>query len=136
MPRGRPVGSKKRDAAYAAAWSVIHRQCDTPRSAALASFHLHAGGAPRDRIVEGNNEFDRFNDFVAYVEEAYRELILDPKNHRGSLRATFGPLNERSANRRRQPSERRKFMAAFKTEATAMSAMTFIRDMLGLRKPN
>lgn len=132
----RPVGTTKRSAAILAAESLSRGEHSDLRSAALAAFHRHAGGEPRDKIVEGHAEFDRFRDFVAYVEEAYRELIKDPENHRGSLRRTFGPLNERTANRRRQPAERRKFMAAFKVEATAMSAMTFIREMLGLSKPN
>ena len=117
----RPVGTRKREHAEAAAKAVLRGEPNDIRAAAIAHFHRHAGGEPRDKIVEGHAEFDRFNDFVAYVEEAYRELIKDPQNHCRSLRPTFGPLNERTANRRRQPSERRKFMAAFKADAIAMS---------------
>lgn len=116
----RPVGTRKREHAEAAANAVLRGEPHDIRTAANFFFHRHAGGEPRGKIVEGHAEFDRFNDFVAYVEEAYRELINDPKNHCGSIRPTYGPLNERTANRRRQPSERRKFMAALKTEAVSM----------------
>lgn len=120
----RPVGTRKREHAEAAAKAVLRGEPDDIRAAAILYFHRHAGGEPREKIVEGHAEFDRFNDFVAYVEEAYRDLINDPKNHCGALRHTYGPLNERTVNRRRQPSERRKFMAAFKADAIAM----FSRD--------
>lgn len=99
MPRGRPVGTTKRNEAIAAAQAILRGEHADVRAAAVAYFHRHAGGAPRETIAD--NEKEGFRKFVEYVEAAYREILKDPLNIK-SLRRAYGPLSKRSLNRSSQ----------------------------------
>lgn len=87
MPRGRPVGSKKRDNAKAAAQAIWDREFGDVRAAAKHHRPAHIGSD------EG------FRHFVQQVEEAYRELL--EANNVGSFRR-YKPLSERTLNRQSQ----------------------------------
>lgn len=130
MPRGRPVGTKKRSAAEAAARSIVDGWHIDIHSAAIAYFHRHVGGLPRRKIV--GNDLATYRNFVGYVEEAYRELIADPRNLRGSLRRTYGPLAARSKRRARQVGRNTSFQKKLKAEVLRMSFKARIRAMLDI----
>lgn len=84
----RPVGTRKRELAQAAALAVWNGEFDDLSSAAAHHRPAHIGSE------------DGFRNFVEYVEEAYRELIA--ARGVGSFRMRYGPLSERSRNRRSQ----------------------------------
>lgn len=94
MPRGRPVGTKKRECAQLAAQAIWDGEFDDVRSSAESFRPAHIGSE------EG------FRNFVQHVEEEYRALI--EKNNVGSLRR-YKPLSERSLNRSSQTKPALKF---------------------------
>ena len=87
MPRGRPVGTTKRDDAKAAAKAIWDRAFDDVRAAAEHHRPAHIGSD------EG------FRNFVRQVEEAYREMIEE--NNVGSYRR-YKPLSDRTLNKHSQ----------------------------------
>jgi hypothetical protein len=95
MPRGRPVGTTKRDEAKAAAQSVWDRQFDDVRSAAEHFRPSHIGSD------EG------FRNFVEHVEEEYRALIAE--TNAASYRR-YKPLAERTLNRQSQTKPHLKYL--------------------------
>lgn len=101
--RGRPFGTKRRPKAIDAAHALLRGEFEDLRTAATAYCPFNA------------RTDDRFRDFVGYVEEEYRKLLSEGHTG-GSLRKTFGPLTKRTLNRRRQPSERKKFMDGLKND--------------------
>ena len=93
--RGRPVGTKKRGEAKAAAQAIWNGEFDDVRSAATFYRPSHVGSD------EG------FRDFVSNVEEAYRELLA--ANNIGSMRR-YKPLSERTLNRQSQTKPNLKYV--------------------------
>ena len=121
--RGRPKGTKKREHAEAAARAIAKGEFNDIGLAAIAFFHLHAGGRPRETIAVGEKE--RFRDFVAYVEESYKDMIRDGAVHKygvvRGLRRTFMPLANRNRNRRVQPNRVNSSARKLKRELEEMS---------------
>lgn len=93
--RGRPVGTKKRSEAKAAAQAIWNGEFEDVRSAATFYRPPHVGSD------EG------FRDFISYVEEAYRELMT--ANNIGSMRR-YNPLSERTSNRQSQTKPNLKYV--------------------------
>ena len=86
MPRGRPVGTKKRERAQVAAQAVWDGEFVDVRSSA-------------ENFRSPDIGEDGFRHFVQQVEEAYRELLK--ANNVGSLRR-YEPLSERTLKRQSQ----------------------------------
>lgn len=94
MPRGRPVGTKKRGHAKAAAQALWDREFDDVRSSA-ENFR------PPDMGDEG------FRNFIENVEEEYRALIAETNT--ASYRR-YKPLAERTLNRQSQTKPHLKYI--------------------------
>lgn len=85
--RGRPIGTKRRSEAAAAARAILAGQFSSLRDAATAFRPTHIGSD------------DGFRDFIDTVEEALREII---STEPGSFRA-YRAMAQRGRNRRAQP---------------------------------
>lgn len=92
--RGRPIGTKRRAEAIAAARAILAGQFANVRDAATAY---------RPRRIGSD---DGFRDFIETVEEALREII---RTEPGSFRA-YRALTQRARNRSAQPIVQRREM--------------------------
>lgn len=102
--RGRPIGTRKRHHAGAAARAICAGQFTDIREAALAHFAAHTGRKAAPLTMAKAVRLERFGDFVAYVEEALRTII---RTEPGSFRA-YRAMNQRYRRRMRQPIAQRK----------------------------
>lgn len=92
--RGRPIGTKRRKEAVAAARAILAGQFANVRDAATAFSPARIGSD------------DGFRNFIETVEEALREII---RTEPGSFRA-YRALTKRGRNRRAQPIVQRQEM--------------------------
>lgn len=113
--RGRPIGTKRREEAIAAARAILAGQFADVRQAATAFRPARIGSD------------DGFRDFIENVEEALREIAeVEPV----SIRAARA-LKDRGRNRRAQPAAQRSELNAIRRH---------LNDVLGwnleIRDPN
>lgn len=94
MPRGRPVGTKKRERAKVAAQAVWDGEFDDVRSSA-------------ENFRSPDISDEGFRNFIEHVEEEYRALIAE--TNAASYRR-YKPLAERTLNRQSQTKPHLKYL--------------------------